>query len=241
MKRISQEEFNSKIKPIKQKVFVNSNPFGNSFSDKIEAKLIIFNCSYQIESPLLDVIIESAILDGDNGFYLSSLWISEENTAKVKQEDISLYLSQVQEFISQLSDEELSLADSLTKPYDKNINQKRTNHFYIPFSEINLYSSYENSPEDLTYVTSSENILLSPKGKWGIITSHEHHALIGGTQKFIDRITSSLPAIQNQVYEFLEYWKYHKSSGIDVGWIPPLIEHIYGKEKSRQILKKSKF
>ncbi|MEC4853420.1 MAG: hypothetical protein SAJ12_20765, partial [Jaaginema sp. PMC 1079.18] len=167
--------------------------------------------------------------------------ISEDSTAKIKQEDVSPYLSKVQGFISQLSDEELSLANSLTKPYAKNINQKRNNHFYIPFSEINLYYSYENFPDDLKWISLSENILFSPSGKWGVITSHEHHALIGGTQEFIDRIIANIPEIQNQVYEFLEFWKYHKSSGIDVGWMRPLIEHIYGQEKACRILKNSKF
>jgi hypothetical protein len=241
MKRISQEGFTSEIKPIKQKVFVNSDPFNSPFSDKIESKLIIFNCSYQIEPPLLDIVIESAILNGDDGFYISSLWIPEENIAEIKQEDISPLLHKMQKSISQLSDEEFSLLDSLTKPYNKNLKQKRINHFYIPFSEINLYSSYESSPDDLKYITSSENILLSPKGEWGIITSHEHHALLGGNQEFIDRIISSVPEIQNQVYEFLEYWKYYKKNGTYVDWIPSLLEHIYGKDKSSQILKKSQF
>lgn len=241
MKRISQEEFNLEIKPIKQKVFVNSDPFGSPFSPEVEAKLINFECYYQIESPLLDVIIESAILNGDNGFYLSSLWISEENTANSKQEDVSPYLSKVKEFISQLSNEELSLVNSVTEPYNKNTKPKRINHFYIPFSEINLYSCYKDSPDDLRCINLSETILFSPSGKWGIITSHEHHALIGGTQEFIDRIVSRIPEIQNQVYEFLAFWKYHKSSGIDVSWIPLLLEHIYGKEKAHRILKNSKF
>ncbi|MDC0831970.1 hypothetical protein CKA32_001751 [Geitlerinema sp. FC II] len=238
MERISQDEFSVKIKPIKRKVFVNSDPFGAPFSENIKSRLLVFGYSYQIDPPLLDAIVETALIIGDEGFYISSLWTYEEND--VKKEDVSPYSENIKNQISKLSKKERSLLYSLPAQYCKKSAKKdKTNHFYIPFSEIDVYSSFEKSPKDLRDITFSENILLSPTGKWGIILSHEHHALIGGSEEFIDRIVTLVPTVKDQVYEFFKHWKYYGNMGTDISWIPLLIEHIYGKNKSKCILKKS--
>lgn len=82
-----------------------------------------------------------------------------------------------------------------------------------------------------------ENAIYSINGTWGIIISHEQHAVVGGPNIFIDALKTNMPDIENQVQEFVSAWKYNRDHlGSEIGWLPQLLIHVYGMEKSQKLL-----
>jgi hypothetical protein len=117
-------------------------------------------------------------------------------------------------------------------------------HWYIPFSEFN--SAYvEHRKEfdefDIWLIYSGENILYSPQGKWGIMFSHESHALLGGPQEFIEEIQKTVPDLDLQVCEFLKFWKYCKDnySSAETAWLPEVLAQVYGQENAEKMLREN--
>jgi len=110
------------------------------------------------------------------------------------------------------------------------------NHWYIPFSEIAAYNRCDDKVFKLAF--NWENVLYSPQGKWGLMTSHEGHGLLGGTQEFVDEVRRRIPDLDKQVYPFLKFWQYHKihSKGAKTDWLPGLLTQIYGYETALEML-----
>jgi hypothetical protein len=67
--------------------------------------------------------------------------------------------------------------------------------------------------------------------------SDEHHGLLGGSAKFVNRIKEYIPELDNQVLRFLEAWKYNKIEfGSDISWLPSLLKHVYNQEIADELL-----
>jgi hypothetical protein len=99
-----------------------------------------------------------------------------------------------------------------------------------------LYNELSTDPK---WVPVMENCIYSKNGNWGVLFSHESHALIGGSEKFIELLQKGIPSIDDQIEEFLNEWKYnrdHYESSIE--WVPRLLTHLYGPEKAATYLKK---
>lgn len=111
------------------------------------------------------------------------------------------------------------------------------NHWYIPFSEISVYKKGDYKVFRSAF--NWENVLYSPQGKWGIMTSHESHGLLGGTQKFMDEVRRQIPNLDDQVYPFLKLWQHHKThnKGAKTDWLLGLLTQIYGDESASQMLR----
>ncbi|EAZ92768.1 hypothetical protein [Crocosphaera chwakensis] len=86
----------------------------------------------------------------------------------------------------------------------------------------------------------AENVLYSPSGKWGLMTSHEYYGLLGGTHEFMDKIRRIIPNLDEQVYGFLKLWQQHKANniGAKTDWLSGLLTQIYDKETALKILRK---
>jgi hypothetical protein len=105
---------------------------------------------------------------------------------------------------------------------------KNYGHWYVPINEVNQYGSK---------VFSQESAIYSVSGQWGIVCSDYDHALLGGTQLLVDEIQKSVPDLEYRVKEFLEVCKeYNKNRGVDLDWLLPQLEHIYGFEKARSLI-----
>lgn len=82
-----------------------------------------------------------------------------------------------------------------------------------------------------------ENALYSPSGLWGLLVSHEQHALVGGKQEFISTLEASFPKFRQGISAFLAYWRENRERrGTDTRWIVALLSHLYGQERSAGIL-----
>jgi hypothetical protein len=112
--------------------------------------------------------------------------------------------------------------------YEKENNQK---FWLIDFSEL------EELWKEIGPV---EYALFSIKGDWGVIFSYERFALLGCTKEFACILRENFPEIDTQIFSFLEYWKdYEKEPYISTTWIPPLLSHLYGIEKTKELLLKT--
>jgi hypothetical protein len=93
-------------------------------------------------------------------------------------------------------------------------------------SSLNLhYNDYLNLPIAI------ENAIYSPQGLWGVLVSHEDHAVIGGTKHFIERFKKCYPHWREDLVKFKKMWVYNSSvynSNLD--WFQKLIFHIYGSD-----------
>jgi hypothetical protein len=108
--------------------------------------------------------------------------------------------------------------------------------WYVPFSEIALYTQRQGSP--LRTATTFEQTLISPSAQWGILTSHETHMLLGSTEKFMSEFKKLVPDIDNQIFQFLEHWEDVKNGGGSSveSWMPGLMNQIYGSEVATEML-----
>ncbi|WDV44825.1 hypothetical protein PV797_15040 [Clostridiaceae bacterium M8S5] len=70
-----------------------------------------------------------------------------------------------------------------------------------------------------------ENAIYSKDGKWGVIISHEEHALIGGESRFIEKLKSIYFNYLKDIKEFKLYWENcAKEYSTDIGWFKSFLE-----------------
>jgi hypothetical protein len=127
-----------------------------------------------------------------------------------------------------------------------------SNYCYVPLSE--LAEGYDGEPFSGTLIHARIGVdpycavttIVSSEGNWGLYTSSAHHALIGGSPEFIEELRRGVRDIDNQVYEFFEFWQENWQEGLLKGhnygpyrWLPILLKHIYGEEKGTQLLHES--
>jgi hypothetical protein len=116
------------------------------------------------------------------------------------------------------------------------------NHCYMSLAELhgeNAYLSYGTVVDgvslDIFYWT--DYIIYSDRGTWGIMTSHEDFAVIGGSSEFIYKLHELVPDLDRQVYPFLEKFKsLSVMLHCDFDWISKLLTHIYGQDKAKKLL-----
>ena len=113
----------------------------------------------------------------------------------------------------------------------------------LPFEELRHwhidlgYHPYEALLSTEGWVPFMENAIYSTNGLWGLIISHEDHAVIGGPPRFIEGITRNLPDVGGQIREFLATWKDNRDRlGYEIDWLPRHLTHVYGTERAQSLL-----
>jgi hypothetical protein len=206
MRILTEPEYQLEAESFLRIVFTNDDPFAEPFHQKIKARRLIFDYHYELESPLADAIIESAISLGDGECYMSDLW----------------------------------------RGPGTNINGEKIyspEHWQMSFKEFEMVhlckdGFTEFKDFDLGDVFSSEHVIYSTKGEWGVMMSHERFGLLGGSSEFIAKIEELFPELNNQVYGFLDYFRYFKNNYAQatLEWIPPLMSHVCGAERATSLL-----
>ena len=110
-------------------------------------------------------------------------------------------------------------------------------HWYIPLVAMGDRAA-------LGAALSLEHVMYSPSGRWGLMISHEDHALLGGEAVFFAAMREAMPGFDNigQVQRFLSDWRYYKTRyGADVSWVPDLLSHVYGAELAEKMLEDAAF
>jgi hypothetical protein len=100
--------------------------------------------------------------------------------------------------------------------------------WYVPFTDLVSYHAR---------VEPVENVIYSPSGLWGIMSSHESHGLLGGTADFIEAIRQRVPDLDQQVVAFIERWNNYKVDyNANIQWLPHLLTHVYGEAEAKKLL-----
>jgi hypothetical protein len=118
---------------------------------------------------------------------------------------------------------------------------------FIPTSNLMSAFGYESEGMmcyQLDMPMGYEYVVFSSSANWGVIVSqYEHFALIGGCDDFMNAFYKSFPDIRNQVYLFLEFLESRRKIRYDkltLEWLSPLLVHIYGYEKAKDLLIETK-
>ena len=129
---------------------------------------------------------------------------------------------------SKLGDNGFYLSANCKRPSDN----KYVYHWYVSFDDTLNY-------KEITLPHIMEYILYSPQGIWGIVSSDETHGILGGSDLFVNEITQSVSEINNQVLDFLEYWKKFKKEypeKVNASWMEILLKNIYGEVQAERLL-----
>jgi hypothetical protein len=109
----------------------------------------------------------------------------------------------------------------------------RAYHWHIGFKELDDYKS-------LGYPFVLENAVYSDRGTWGLMFSHEHHAVLGGPKEFVHDVLKALPDAVTNREKLMEYWKDNQARfGSNLDWLPRLVDHIYSDRVSGRVLSKT--
>jgi hypothetical protein len=101
-------------------------------------------------------------------------------------------------------------------------------HWYVPFGDLNSYKHI--------FKLRVENFIFSPNAKWGVITSEEDFAIIGGANEFMTIFRENIPDLKNQLHEFLLRRQYEAQRNYKVGWVPSVLKYLFGEDKAKYYL-----
>lgn len=95
--------------------------------------------------------------------------------------------------------------------------------------EISLDTSYENYLENRIVL---ENALFSKNGTWGVIISHEDHAVLGGSNEFIETFKTFYPNYDENLTKFIQkYESNNKKYDTDLSWISDFLQYVSSTKK----------
>lgn len=155
-------------------------------------------------------IEERLILFPIDGMYLDAFQFNAVNEASQAVEDTKMYISEIEV-------EEGINSDCFYFPKNKEMPHPAHKVFDSPFS----YDEYISSSIIL------ESALYSPTGKWGVMLSHEEHAVVGGSTTFIKKFKQSYPNWEEGRTKFIEKCNYHVTRyNAELKWLPTFINQI---------------
>ena len=74
MRILTDSQYEIEAKPILQKIFVNGDPYSESFLPHITQKVILYPCHEILEIKVVNALVKAALTIGDVECYLSNLW-----------------------------------------------------------------------------------------------------------------------------------------------------------------------
>ncbi|NJK67826.1 MAG: hypothetical protein HC941_16000 [Microcoleus sp. SU_5_3] len=121
-------------------------------------------------------------------------------------------------------------------------------HCYISLSEF--LEGYAGTEEDRLIGPrlginpyTSDSVIYSAQGKWGLMKSHERFGLLGGSPEFIEEIRGAVPDLDKQVYglfkrlrDLLLACSFNPPDITRNKWLPTLLTHVYGSQVAEKLL-----
>jgi len=113
-------------------------------------------------------------------------------------------------------------------------------HLYPDKYEYDWYVSFDDIEtfRPTTLADHMEYVYYSPQGIWGIVTS-DIHGVIGGPPNFCEQIVDLVPGIENDVVDFVKYWKRvntENPTAINLDWLQPMLVNIYSDSMAKLLL-----
>lgn len=95
---LTKAQYEAEAEPILRKVFVNDDPFDNTFSPNITERLILYRCEPYLEFNLIEGLITGASYLGDTHCYLRNLSSSiDPETKIIEPQNYYMLLSELYE------------------------------------------------------------------------------------------------------------------------------------------------
>lgn len=234
---LTRDEFRRLVIPAFQGVFQDADAFGAPLRPHLSDRLILFPISYRLEDAV-DAIVAAAAAAGDDGFYVVE---TEAHSRELLGEAPgSLPIGLSKEMTAGLEPE---LVRATWAAANRSVEYTDNEAWW--FSLGDLAPAKGPSP----FGPSLETAIVSPTGRWGILISHESHAVVGGAPAFVetlverfagssDRGGESIPA-RDQVRVFLREVRdgWHDP----MAWLPSHLTHVYGKERAEALLREFDF
>lgn len=175
---------------------------------KIHQFQFAFNKVFQNKDPFgelfTDSIGERLLLCPTNGFYLDE----DQFNALIKT-------------ISYIGESNFILSEIEGECFSQPISETDYEHGHW---EVTLPISYSDYQKAVLVV---ENAIYSQSGRWGVMISHEDHAIIGGTNEFIEKFKKCYPNWTDGINNFKAKWEYNKKHyDSNLEWIPMFLDHI---------------
>ena len=159
--------------------------------------LKVFKNKDSFGNPFTEDIQTKLLLFPTDGYYL--------------QEDQFNVLCQINRHIGE---EEFFISEIEGDCFSASLSSQAYEHGHWVGNVTSMYEDYKSLPIVL------ENAIYSKKGNWGLMTSHEGHAILGGSKEFIVRFQGLYPKYRTSQERFFEYWKYNKSKyNSNIEWL----------------------
>lgn len=122
--------------------------------------------------------------------------------------------------------------------------QEQLNHFaYIPQSEIvEAFAAPYGNPRIWSQLNMSDLdfCLSSESGKWGLLTTIDDHAFLGGTSEFMRAVKSYFPEIEQEVFEYLKERRLDQIyDDLNLQWLQQVLNHVYDSTTAENLLKEA--
>ncbi|MEK5236052.1 hypothetical protein NST99_10170 [Paenibacillus sp. FSL L8-0470] len=171
---------------------------------------LVFKSRNPFEEMFQSRISERLLLYPTCGTYLDDAQFSALMESAKKVGDMQCYISEVE-----------AEPDSFILPDDSEIYHPA--HWEGPLSS-GFYQEYR----ELTLVLN--NAIYSKKGTWGVLISHEDHAVLGGSAIFVNEFKRNYPRWTDELTEFESMLSHnHIKYGTNVDWYEGLKKHLNPK------------
>jgi hypothetical protein len=234
---LTRDEFRRLVIPAFQSVFQDADAFGAPLRPQLSERLILFPVSYHLEDAA-DAIGAAAAAAGDEGFYVVEAEVHWREL--LGEAPASLPIGLTKEMTAGLSPE---LARATWAAANRPVEYGNNKAWWFSLSDL------APAKEPSSFGPSVETAVVSPTGRWGILISHERHAVVGGSPAFVETLVERLPGssdrggesipTRDQVRVFLREVRdgWHEP----MAWLPGHLTHVYGKECAEALLREFHF
>lgn len=167
-----------------------------------------------MSQPSLDRMKESffSVFSGNNPFEISFKKEIEKISVIYPVDGYKLtedqFCALIQTLISLCVDEEVFVseieAELLGDVFTPNVDIEKYELKHWSFDLSTTYDEYYEMDINV------ENAIYSSNGNWGIMISHEEHAVIGGSAEFFNVFRMKYSEFDNSFNSFQEYWEHNR-------------------------------
>lgn len=136
------------------------------------------------------------------------------------------YLSEEQfnvlrKVISHLGEDEFFISEIEGDCFSQPLSSESYEHSHCRGNVSSTYEDYTNVPIVL------ENAIFSTSGTWGVIISHEGHAVLGGNHELIKQFQTSFPDFNNCKKRFIEHWETtQRNYNSNIDWVHEFLKQF---------------
>ncbi|OMD34715.1 hypothetical protein BSK56_33480 [Paenibacillus borealis] len=116
--------------------------------------------------------------------------------------------------ISHFGEDDFFISEIEGDSFSKSLSSGSYEHSHWVGATSSTFDDYTDIPIVI------ENAIYSTCGNWGVIISHEGHAVLGGNAELIEQVQSLYPEHVTCKQKFIEYWEYNRREyNSNINWV----------------------